>query len=337
MGIFSLSKYYPTLAESGTRACFAILGIIFALNVLLGWWLGFTADSRHLDAFFILWAILITIIVLCVRYRTDRRIADTALCFLLIVISAPAINTLTYISAALNFPLQDTRLVAIDRALGFDWHAWLAFTLDHPFIRDWTNTIYHSTTAFVKIAILLVPIVYGVRNAKIFVLAFGLTGLVTAILFAPMIAMGPYPHYGVSVPDLHGFIPAALEREGPVEYLDIFIGLRDGTYRTVSLADMHGIVVFPSFHSVLSVLLILCYVGRTRLQHCLLAVSVVINLMVLATVPISGGHYFADIIAGLIIGLAGWYVAVRIVDRQPRTSSATVPVPEPIPAQHRGA
>ena len=49
-----------------------------------------------------------------------------------IVLVTVVMSPLTYVAAAANFPLQDANLLAIDRALGLDWAAYVAFVNDAP-------------------------------------------------------------------------------------------------------------------------------------------------------------------------------------------------------------
>jgi hypothetical protein len=49
-----------------------------------------------------------------------------------LVLTTVVVSPLTYVAAAANFPLQDSNLLAIDRALGLDWHAYVLFVNDHP-------------------------------------------------------------------------------------------------------------------------------------------------------------------------------------------------------------
>ena len=43
-----------------------------------------------------------------------------------------------------------------------------------------------------------------------------------------------------------------------------FMGLRDGSYRILSLAKTEGLITFPSFHTVMSVLMILALRGKRK-------------------------------------------------------------------------
>jgi hypothetical protein len=59
-----------------------------------------------------------------------------------IVLITVVMSPLTYAAAAANFPLQDANLLAIDRALGLDWAAYVAFVNEHPVLAAWLSYGY---------------------------------------------------------------------------------------------------------------------------------------------------------------------------------------------------
>ncbi|PWT92146.1 MAG: hypothetical protein C5B56_02720, partial [Proteobacteria bacterium] len=71
--------------------------------------------------------------------RRDAQVmfvlGGTAQVVLVTVVMAP----LTYLAAAMCFPLQDANLMAIDRALGLDWKGYVLFVNDHPLLATWLS------------------------------------------------------------------------------------------------------------------------------------------------------------------------------------------------------
>ena len=49
-----------------------------------------------------------------------------------IVLITAVMTPLTYVAAATDFPMQDASLLAVDRALGLDWAAYVRYVDDHP-------------------------------------------------------------------------------------------------------------------------------------------------------------------------------------------------------------
>jgi membrane-associated phospholipid phosphatase len=78
-------------------------------------------------------------------------------------------------------------------------------------------------------------------------------------------------------------------------------GLRAGTLRVISLRHVEGIITFPSFHAALGVIFARAFWASRWTRWPGLA----LNGVLIAATPIDGGHYFVDVIAGVIIaGLA---------------------------------
>jgi membrane-associated phospholipid phosphatase len=92
-----------------------------------------------------------------------------------------------------------------------------------------------------------------------------------------------------------------------IYHLDAFHHLHAGTDPGFGLADMSGLVTFPSFHTVLGLLLAQA-VAETRLAWLGVAASAAV---IVSTIPI-GGHYVIDILAGTLIWLIAAVIARRI-------------------------
>ncbi len=296
----------------------AYIALALALAAITGAQMGFRLQlgEPHLILGGLAALILLAIVWFVYTYlRPDDILAGLCLYTALFIIGSVALGPLSYMAAALNFPLQDKSLAAIDLALGLNWLDWLAFSIENDWLREWSNFFYQLTIPMIMVSMLVLPFAYGVTSLKRFVTTYSLCGFIVCILSAPFAAEGTYPYYGIDLQSLNGFAPAIFEVGAFVDYIPTFNGLRDGTIRTISITDSKGIVAFPSFHAVLSVLMILCYAGRSPLQGVLFGIAVVINVAILITVPVSGGHYFIDVIAGILVGAFGWVVSGYIVGK----------------------
>lgn len=196
---------------------------------------------------------------------------------------------LSYAIAARGGVLWDDHLAAADRMLGLQW-GMLRDALDQSVVAVWLLTIaYHSLIAQMVVAILLLA--GSGRHAELrrLILAALIAGLVTILVSGLVPAMGnlfdaaQYRHLPTSVASMHA---------------DIMTGLRDGSFRTVDLRQMMGIVTFPSYHAALALLFIWAFYQKPRAR---LAGGSWATLTILAT-PISGGHYGVDVITGLWLG-----------------------------------
>jgi len=83
--------------------------------------------------------------------RPEALPGATAQVVLVTVVMSP----LTYVTAAANFPLQDANLLAIDRALGLDWAAYVHFVNGHPLLATWLSYGY----TMIRWPIFAIPVV----------------------------------------------------------------------------------------------------------------------------------------------------------------------------------
>ncbi len=97
------------------------------------------------------------------------------------------------------------------------------------------------------------------------------------------------------------------------DYVAQMAALRDGALRVIDLGDVQGLVVFPSFHAALAV--ICAAVAQERWIVPVWG----FNLLIVAASPAIGGHYFVDILAGILLAC----ITVGLVHERPR---GTVPV-----------
>jgi hypothetical protein len=228
-------------------------------------------------------------------------LGGTAQIVLITAIMAP----LTYVAAAMNMPMQDSNLLAIDRALGFDWAAYVRFVDAHATLASWLNSGY----AMIRWPIFAIPVILAAlrqyRRIEEFTFAFGVALAATTIISALIPAIGVYQEIGLD--------PATLKHVNVNAYLDQLRDLpltRDGVLRHLDLMGLGGIVTFPSFHAA-SALLYAWALWPLRWWR---PVIVLINGVMLAATPIDGGHYFVDLIAGTAIAVAA-IMAAKAVGR----------------------
>lgn len=212
---------------------------------------------------------------------------------------------LTYVAAAGGGVLRDTALAAFDRALGFDWTAWYVFLAPRTALRFLLWLGYLSLFPQIMLSIFWFSARgLDTRNSEL-LLANLAALLLTAALFRLVPALGhPEP--------------------GRVREIATLLALRADGPSSFDLAHLDGLISFPSYHTVLAVLLTWAH-RRTRLWPGVAAV----NAIMLLSIPTFGGHYLADMIAGA--GVAGLAILATTAMRR----APAAPVPSPAAAVHR--
>jgi hypothetical protein len=263
--------------------------------------------------------------------RSPRR-RDPQVMFVLggtaqIALTTAVLAPMTYVAAALNLPMQDGTLLAIDRAMGFDWASYVRFVDTHPDLAGWLNCGY----AMIAWPIFAMPIVLAAKRRYLrieeFTFAFGAALAATTIISALVPAIGVYHQIGLD--------PDTLKNIDPRAYLDQLRDLpptRAGALRHLELLGLGGIVTFPSFHAASAVL----YAWGLWPVKWLRPIVLAANGLMLAATPLNGGHYFIDVIAGVAIAALAIVVARRIgrmMTRRHVAAAPAAPMPAMVPAE----
>ena len=215
-------------------------------------------------------------------YRLSAALGTTAQLVAFAAVGAP----LSYIAASLDLPLQDRWFDAADRALGLDFHGLLAWMDAHAAIHPVFRLAYFSLMPQTLIAILALAFAGQLAWLRTYMVAFLICTLVTILVSALIPTQGAWGFYNLHPAAYPDIVPAL---QGA--HLNVFRGLRDGSFRELMAAGAEGIITFPSLHAALGVLLTAALWPLPVLRWLGLA----INALMVSSIPIDGGHYFADI------------------------------------------
>lgn len=201
---------------------------------------------------------------------------------------------LTYLAATLNFPLRDTEFSAIDSALGFHWLAWFNFLSAHLLARVILKIAYNT-----MLPQMVLSIIYFAHTER--------TDRNRDLLWTSMFALILATVVSGVVPALGPHLPGQL----PI-WSQMLIAIRAHRETAFSLGALQGVIAFPSFHTVMAILL--AYAHRPPSRSFWL-VALLNGLMVLA-VPPAGHHYLIDAISGALVAV----VCIMIVRAGSRTT-----------------
>jgi membrane-associated phospholipid phosphatase len=293
------------LALSVALACGLLA--LFAVLVLTGQRLA----SEFADIPIVV-GILALLGTLSVWRRLHWRIGDFAWSLAIVTSSMLICGLVSATGLRLGFPLADPLLLAADQAIGFDTSRAVLFTSRHDLLSRLLHWIYNASGIFCFAAALW-NLVWGNRAAYWIV-------IITAVFAAQLTALiaiffpgeGAILYQGLDALQGHG-LPFGAGSYSAAEFRAFYWG----TDLHVSRDDLAGIVVFPSFHTVMA-LIILQGFAASRLRWLGLAAC---TLTIVSTVPM-GGHYVVDLAGGFLVWLASYLLAARICQgwRTPRTS-----------------
>jgi membrane-associated phospholipid phosphatase len=259
-------------------------------------------------------AIVGFLVVVAWFYRARRPVQKfEVLCTetaLLLAFSTSA-AVLSYLMTSINLPLIDHRLLAVDAAFGFDWLAYVGFVNERPWLGMLSTAAYVTTLAQVALTVVLLGTIGKVEGARHFVSAVMAGALLCIFVSAVLPAAGAL---GTLRPPAE--FTAASQPLVDLSYKRTFFDLRSGADRLISLDSLRGLIAFPSYHCTLSALIVVAFFGLGRWFWPVLA----LNLAVILSTPVDGGHHLTDALAGVLVAFISWKLAglaSRTADRAP--------------------
>jgi hypothetical protein len=230
----------------------------------------------------------------------STRLARAAHWTLLWLIFVNAGTVFIYIAAVCGGRAHDAMLVSADAALGFDWAAWYNFLAPHRNLRFVLWLAYLSLFPQILISIFW----FSWRDLDYYNYELLLNNIVSLSIASAIFLL--FPAIG------HQETPRGLD-------LPVLLALRGGGPWSFDLSQLQGLISFPSYHTVLAVLLTYAH-RRSRL----LVPIALVNGIMLFSIPTVGQHYLVDIIAGAAVALLA--IAATAAAHRPRaiTRATTV-------------
>jgi membrane-associated phospholipid phosphatase len=217
---------------------------------------------------------------------------------------------LSYAASAVPLPYRDAELYAIDRWLGFEREAYIAFLKRNDGLLDVLSFAYNT---MMRQNLLLLFVTITARRtdrlqAYIIAFAIAVTATTAIAIFVPaanaMIYVDKVPTDLSILPDGgHSYFPT-LER------------LRNGELRIIDLGRLEGLISFPSFHTVNAIL----FVWALWPIRILRFVLVPLNFLLIASTPLCGAHYVTDVAGGAVVAFGAivatsWLIGVPLANK----------------------
>jgi membrane-associated phospholipid phosphatase len=245
-------------------------------------------------------------------WRPDAGVEGALTGTLQLVAFAGVAAPLSYVGMALSapFPLQDWLFDAADKALGLDWLSLLAWTDNHPTLHTVLRMAYGTITLQSSVAIFVLAFTGRAVWLRVFLLSFMAATLLAIAVAVILPAYGVWGYYGLGPHDYPHIDPVV--RDLPVPIIN---ALRDGSLRTLVAIGAEGIITFPSLHTAFAIILVVAFWPVPLIRW----VGLALNVLMLASTPVDGAHYFTDMFAGAAVACVavGWALSlVRRFDGQ---------------------
>jgi membrane-associated phospholipid phosphatase len=237
----------------------------------------------------------------CVKRQHHWRLTDTAILGSALTFGLLLCALIACMGLRVGFPVADAVLARSDALIGLDVAAATRFVAAQP---AWPQVLHLMYNLSAPLCVLVVAwnVFTGDRIVAWRVVTTAIVAMqITAIVSIFLPARGATAFLGLYTLQDEG-LPA-----GAGTYaVSAFEHFYHGDALLVRLADINGIVCFPSFHTVMA-LLILQGLTRSPIR---LAAAGWAALTIVSTVPI-GGHYVTDLAGGVLVWMASAWLAER--------------------------
>ena len=269
-------------------AVVAIGAFALTLAVGLGVAHGFRPTMRLFGAFAMLASFTGALFLIYRDIRNEQRVAYMFGALGVTSAIAYCNAALALIAMASPAPLQDGALMGASAAIGLDYAALMTAIARHPPLGGILRAAYDSSGPMAYAALLFLAWTRQFVRLRRFVLlnALLLTACVTIAIFAPS------KGFAVVAP-LPADVAAALPPGAAVFYDRIAELYRSGALRTLDPADFSGVIVFPSYHTVMALMVVYGCWATPILRW----IAAVLNALTLLSIVPIGGHYVWDMIA----------------------------------------
>lgn len=249
-------------------------------------------------------SLLLGLASLFYSFRKEERIASGLQCTAQFALFPSVAAPLSYIAASAALPLWDETYASWDRGLGLDWMGWLATMNNHPMLHEIFAQAYSSFLPQVAVVIIALALSGHLLHLRLYILSFIFTALITIAISAVLPAQGIWGYFQLSPSDYPNITPVTQEL-----HLNIFHGLRDGSFRELVAQGAEGIITFPSLHTAGGWLFIFAMWPVRYLRW----VFLLLNITMIVATPVDGGHYFSDVIAGTATAILCWMATARMI------------------------
>ena len=204
------------------------------------------------------------------RIRINAKIGLLFISTLYLVTFTAVALILSYLAYTIPNPLMDSALMAADAQLGFNFSSLYAWFLKHGNWNTFFTSIYNSIIFQITFIFLYFGLVGKGLYLQRFLMLFMISILPTILLGCFYPAIGPHLWLNFPPPDF---------LEKAISYL---FELRSGV---LDLTQEQGIIIFPSFHTTLSLLFI--YIFRHE-NKALFAFFGLLNLLMIFSILVQG-------------------------------------------------
>jgi PAP2 superfamily len=300
----------PPSRTSSDSAAWLLLAVLLMLVAGVAWVAPMGFDPVGAATLVLACAALGAVTLFYRSVRRDPALATMCVALMQMLLFSAIGSILSYLLARHGGSLWDDRFIDWDRALGFDFLAYVRWVDRSALAAATLRFAYASLIPQIIAIVLVFGFTRRLEPLRSAMLAAMLCGTVTILLSPLFPATGNYVHLGLHATDFQRLDPAHAYAE-----LVHIRALRDGTMTGLRFRELQGIITFPSYHAGLATVTLWSF-ARVE-QATIRRIGIALASATILSTPVNGGHYLVDVIAGITIAGLAIAAAARCVAWQP--------------------
>jgi membrane-associated phospholipid phosphatase len=220
------------------------------------------------------------------RIRGERKCFQVVMMVFWIILVTNSHFFPMYMAARHDVELNDALLARLDSTIGLEVPAILAMIEPYPIVELLLLQVYMTLVPLMTAAAVLPALANRFDDGKRFIVGCIVAATISLPIFACLQAVGPWDYYGFEPP-----IAALGGKEA------MLLTLKTDSVFVIDVTNRDGLITFPSFHVVLTVL---AAAALWPLRPLRWPVVIWAALIVISTVA-TGIHYSVDVLGGLAV------------------------------------
>ncbi len=289
-------------------------GDIWRLSIVFGFVLfalqSFVCKRVFIDWESFLWTIpstcLLGVIWLFYGLRNANSIDSRISRFAIVTAQTVLFSNVAVIGNYLGFcfkrQLYDDHIAVLDSYFGINWWNYVLWIKSNAFLANLTTGAYDTTGAQIFIIFMFSGLKGSPDKFERFTLATILATAITIVVWINFPTFGALPLYYS-----HGLTQPAFELAMSKTYAMELLDLHKSNLIHVNANHLLGLIGLPSYHAILAIFTVYAAWEFPLLRE----LAIIINFMVMLSIPADGGHHFFDMFAGMVVAavsltLANW-------------------------------
>ncbi|MEM0900276.1 MAG: phosphatase PAP2 family protein [Pseudomonadota bacterium] len=263
-------------------------------------------------------AILLVPIALFYRFqRVDERIANALVVTVLFCFYSTAATVFIHALPPFGREPIDPILIEMEGGLGYSWVGLSGWMAEHPLLNEIFRSAYISTMGVMMLALLWLAAQNDRKGLHKFLISTMWAGTLTTVVWVAIPTVGPSA-FLVLDPEVEAVVRPLADSQFGIELNRI---MAEGIPHITAI-EMKGLIGFPSFHTVMVVLPIICVWHYAKARWLFVAIA----LITAPSILVHGGHNFVDLIGGAAVSLASFAIASRMFRQMDETDAFQQPV-----------